>query len=385
MKKLILTFILILIFALSPAIIWFLEPEEDFKVSILDKTAPDENYREHQSITWLLNHYQYVKEDGSRYDAADDFYGFLPDEEEETYAIREFPDSYENTDLIYIADTYGVYEEDLPWTEGSQEDNPGPPSLIYGGFEQGEWEAVKAAVLKNQTNLIMEFNSFASPTSPDVREDITDFLNVEWTRWIGRYFNSLENTGDEIPNWIVTRYESANGEWSYEGEGFILIDDSSEDIVVLSEEEMDLNDASIRLSFTEKGQDRFGLKDSPAYPYWFDILNADNDEDILAHYEWNLTEQGQEKIDNANLPENFPAILHHKKGAAHIYYFAGDYADIADVPRYYQYKWYPSIRSLLTFESNDPENAFFWKTYHPIIQVILDQMSEQSTEDSVND
>ena len=41
-------------------------------------------------------------------------YGFMPDESKESFSIRDLPDSYEDTDLICAAGTYGVYEEDLP-------------------------------------------------------------------------------------------------------------------------------------------------------------------------------------------------------------------------------------------------------------------------------
>ena len=382
MKKVGLAFILMLFLLALPALIWFFQSNEPFEVAIINKTAPDESYREHQSITWLLNHDQYVQNDGSRYNTHHDFYGFMPDESKESYSIRDLPDSYEDTDLIYVADTYGVYEEDLPWTEGTQEDNPGPPSLIYGGFEREEWDAVKSGVTEYETDLIMEFNSFASPTSSDVRDEITDFLRVEWQGWIGRHFNSLDPLSDEIPDWIISRYETHDNEWTYEGEGFILIHEFNDDIVVLSDEQKDLYDTSIRLLFTETGINQFGLPDSPPYPYWFDILEADHEEDVLAHYYWDLTDQGQAKLDKHDIPSTFPAVLHHQKDHSQIYYFAGDYADIAEVPRIYQYKGYAAIRSLISNGTFDPENNFFWKTYQPMMRTILADLSDSSEEDN---
>ena len=45
---------------------------EPFEVAIINKTALDESYREHLSIAWLLNHDQYVQNDGSRYNTHHD-------------------------------------------------------------------------------------------------------------------------------------------------------------------------------------------------------------------------------------------------------------------------------------------------------------------------
>lgn len=379
MKKLIITISIILIFILSPFVIWFFQEDQTLDVAIINKTVPDETYREHQSLTWLLNHHHYVKPDGDRYDKEHDYYGFTPDEAEESYDIRAFPDSFEETDLIYVADTYGVYEEDLPWTAADQQTNDASPNLIYGGLEKDEWRQIRNSVTRQNTDLIMEFNSFASPTSSDLREEVTNFLKIDWDGWTGRYFTDLSEEIDEVPTWVITRYESEGQTWSYEGEGFVLINEFKEDIVVLSDDDQDLNDTGIRLSFTEKGTEQLGQTKSPAYNYWFDILEPHSEDDVLADYEWDLTEQGKNKLEENDIPAEFPAIVHHKKDQANVYYFAGDFSDMATVPSLYQMTGFAEIRSFFSFESLTPETSFFWQTYRPLMKEIFAQVSDKDT------
>lgn len=94
MEKTILTIATLLLLLSLPFLIWVFQKEETLDVAIVNKTAPDESYREHHSLTWLLKHNQYVKSDGNRYDSAQDYYGFMPNEEEESHEIQPFPNSY---------------------------------------------------------------------------------------------------------------------------------------------------------------------------------------------------------------------------------------------------------------------------------------------------
>lgn len=113
MKWFVIICIALLVLVVFPYVHWQLLEPIHLEVAIIDKTVPDESFREHLGITWLLNHMKYVKRDGASYDLATDYYGFVPDDHQQTYSIRPLPDSYNDVDLIYVADTYGVYEEDF--------------------------------------------------------------------------------------------------------------------------------------------------------------------------------------------------------------------------------------------------------------------------------
>ncbi|SDO57293.1 hypothetical protein [Alkalicoccus daliensis] len=373
--KIISGIIILIIAGTAPLLFWLFQEERELTVSVIDKTVPTESYREHQSVHWLLNHHKYTAE-GS-YDASSDYYGFHPDESSETYEIKELPASYEDTDLIYVTDTYGVYEEDLPWTE---ETSDGPPELIYGGWTEEEWQAVNRAVETTTTDLVMEFNTFASPTSEAVRTEILDRLQLTWEGWTGRHFEDLSPEAEEVAPWLISRYEEANGEWNFDGPGYALVNDLTEEIAVLPVNEEYFTEDNISLAFTENGQEMFNLEDSPSYPYWFDIVTPESEEQILASYEWHLTEAGADVLDEYNIPASFPAVLHHEVTGSQIYYFAGDFVDIEDAPGFYQYGGYAALKSLITPESIYPESSFFWNTVSPMLKVIFAEASSDENE-----
>ncbi|WKA56803.1 hypothetical protein [Planococcus shixiaomingii] len=353
-----------------PILIWFLKEEKNVEVAIINKTVPNETYREHQGLSWLLNHNRYVNSKGQPYEVSEDYFGFAPDEAGKTYETRAVPDSLEGKDLIYLADTYGVYKEDLPWQE--EEKKPGSSSLLYGGLEMKEWQTIKDQVNAHGADLVVEFNTFASPTPEDVRKDISDFLALDWSGWSGRHFTDLDFSAGEVPQWIVANYEKEEGkDWSFTGGGFILVNDFEGTVVVLSEELGEVGAGGLHLSFTEKGQEHFSLDKSPSFDYWFDINEAAPEAQVLADYQWNVKESGTAKLKEAGIPEAFPAVLYQQKNQSNVYYFAGDFVDVGEMPSFYRYAAFSNIRSFLSFNALGGESNFYWKTYTPMMKTIL--------------
>ena len=369
MKKKLLPLLTLVILFVLPIVIWLFKDEKIVNVAIIDKTVPTESYREHIGLTWLLNHHRYVTESGDRYQADEHYYGFVPDEKAKSYTIRNLPEDLSGTDLIYLADSYGVYEEVLPWQ--SSDKQPGSSSMIAGGFDMSEWQTIKQQVQSQGTDLVVEFNTFASPTPKDIAQDMNEFLGLEWSGWSGRHFVDLHSSNGELPDWIVENYEKTSGKWNFKGAGFVLVDDAEGDIVVLSEEAGDIGTNGLRLAFTEQGTEHFNLSDSPSFNYWFDINKAVSDTEVLADYEWDLQKTGSEKLEAAGVPQTFPAVFHQSKHGADLYYFAGDFVDIQDTPSFYRYSGFSKLRSFLSTESLDAEKSFYWKTYVPMMEAIL--------------
>ncbi|TWT06332.1 hypothetical protein FQV26_00515 [Planococcus sp. CPCC 101016] len=369
MKKTLLPLLAVVILLVLPIIIWFFKEEKIVNIAIIDKTVPTESFREHIGLTWLLNHHRYVTESGDVYKADEHYYGFVPDEKAKSYTIRDLPEDLSGTDLIYLADSYGVYEEDLPWQ--SSEKKPGSSSMIAGGLDMSEWQTIKQQVQSQGTDLIVEFNTFASPTPKDVAQDMNEFLGLEWSGWSGRYFADLHSSDGEVPQWIVDNYEKNDVNWDFEGAGFVLVNDATGEIVVLSEEDGEVGSGGIRLAYSEQGKEHFGLTDSPSFGYWFDINQAAAGTEILANYQWDLQDAGSKKLEDAGIPENFPALFHQSKSEADLYYFAGDFVDIDDTPSFYRYSGFSKLRSFLSMESLDAEKSFYWQTYVPMMETIL--------------
>ena len=106
-------FIGILILLILPFLIWQISPQKNLDVLIIDKTVPDDSFREHKGIVWALKYNKYVKNNNKEYDLKTDYAGFVP-EKENKYKIRSIEDGLNSDlDLIYMADTYGVYEDEF--------------------------------------------------------------------------------------------------------------------------------------------------------------------------------------------------------------------------------------------------------------------------------
>ncbi|MBF0709309.1 hypothetical protein IQ283_22190, partial [Alkalihalobacillus hwajinpoensis] len=242
-----------------PVLYWYMGDETRKDVFIIDKTIPDETYREHKGLTWVLNHEKWVKGDGTPYSEVEDYTGFRP-EDEKDYTIDSFPETLVGQDLIYLADSYGVYEEE--WfgkeSEGDRSD------IIYGGMKQEEVSLISEAVQQGST-FVAEFNAFGSPTDDKAREGLYSILNLEWSGWIGRYFDDLSADG-EVPGWAISNYEKQNEEeWDFSDQGLIFVNEDDSIIVIEKDE---VGNDTVQFSFNDQGKKWFEdslVKDSMSY------------------------------------------------------------------------------------------------------------------------
>ncbi|MHC1608963.1 MAG: hypothetical protein ACXQS3_01910 [Candidatus Methanofastidiosia archaeon] len=360
-------FVIILLLAGLPFLIWSFKDSQTLNVIVLDNTVPDNSYREHKGLFWILNSQKYVHETEGMYDASMDYYGFFPFPDYK-YEIRKLPDTIENTDLIYLADTYGVYEKEF------YGENPEGlrSKIIYGGLNSGELNKIEAAV-RNGVSLVAEFNTFGSPTTGAVRERLYDLLHVEWTGWIGRYFLDLTR-GVEVPLWAVMNYEAQHGvEWDFHGPG-ILFADENDQIVVLLEGEGVTSD-NCKIEFTTIGKEFFNISEKIQYNYWFDIITLDEECEPYALFSLALTNEGKEQLSAYDIPQEFPAVVKYCGNDYLSYYFAGDFVDIDTIPKYYQYYGYDALQALITSDTGSYENrGFYWKFYVPMIKTILKEV-----------
>ncbi|WP_132847746.1 hypothetical protein [Serpentinicella alkaliphila] len=343
---------------------WHLGETQELNVVIIDKTVPDNTYREHKALVWLLSNQKITKpKSGEFYQKHEDYYGYFPDQEQEN-RIRKLQIEDQKFDLIYVADTYGVYEEDI---EG--QNIAGKRSeLIYGGINMNEVEILRRAAYKG-TIVVAEFNTFGSPTGTEAKEALYDLLGLRWTGWIGRYFQDLSPDG-EVPDWAVSNYESQQGRpWSYYSGGFIFV--SSDDKVVVIKEE-DNEKQGVDFCWTTEGEDFIGKSGSYPYHYWFDIIEPAGTSTVLAEYDLSLTESGKKKLEAEGIPQVFPAVIQNNTGLYSTYYFAGDYADNENTPAFYK------VAGLTTFMEKTilgKTDAFFWKAYVPLVKKIIAEAS----------
>lgn len=365
MRKLFIFFTILFLLMLLPFLLWQVEPVKPLNVAMLDKTVPNESRREHLGLTFALNQLKYRFDSQDMYDLLKDYYGFYPDDTAQTWEVKPFPDVYKDYDVVYLADTYGIYHRDLPYNihierEGARSQR------IYGGLEMHEWGAIIKWINSKPNSLfVAEFNSFASPTQSVVRESITDYLGLDWGGWVARYFEELDPKKNlEVPQWIVEEFGDS---WQYSGPGFLLVNDFTYEVVCL-EAEPHLEQKKINLRFTKEGEEFFGLTESPHYGYWFDIITPKNNAKVLAEYEWYLTDEGKALLTEKGVPLEFSAVFQTQRGSSFSYYFAGDYNDIGRVPKIYQMKWLPQVYEQIEKYS---DSSFYWSTYFPMMEKIL--------------
>lgn len=360
--------------------IWSLVPSAPLGVVVLDKTVPNRQYQEHQSLHWLLNNLKYTKQDGSRYDVEKDFYGFFPGGEGH-FEIHDFEKTnlaqkeqlVKENHLFYFADTYGVYENDLksPVLQS-------PSKKIYGGMAQADLDVLRLA-LEAEKDVVIEFNTIASPTTKSIRTGFENLAEIKWTGWITRYFDELDTAlNSEIPDWLVKGYLKQHKEgWGFSGGGMVFLHEDGQIEVLLHGDHFQ-HDVPKILTMPEH-QRQFGVPEIVNYPYWIDIMLVSRDYEVVSYYDLKPTDQGLEILREWGIPRYFPAVVVKSNGKGKIYYFAGDYVDNPVDAQSYKYFGVAKLwRMFLTAEDISQRNSFFWNFYYPLMASILEDCQRRN-------
>lgn len=348
-------------------------PARRLELCVLDKTVPFRNWYEHRSLYWLVDHLNVVKADGTSYDLEHDYLGAYPprvpgDPPERTRDLSE--EDVAGARLIYLADTYGVYRDDLKSKEHMKAALERSPK-IYGGLTLQEARAAAGALDAGKT-LVAEFNTLGSPTGEEARTTLEAALGVRWTGWIGRYFSRLGDVG-EVPQWMRDDYEREwKKPWRFEGPGYVLMQGDAHCEVLRVGVEVD----SVGLTIE---RDRpvdphlVHAADSVSYPYWFDIVEDTPATTRLASFVWHPKDAGRLRLKARELKERFAAVTRRappRGGAA--WYFAGDFADNPLDPRPVPFAGYLAFRHLVEGIKLAPsETEFYWRFYVPMMETIL--------------
>lgn len=350
-KNLLILLMIVLLF-LSPTIVWYVKDSTEMDVLVIDKTVPNTTYREHNGLFWFLTNEKIVKPTGELYELDVDYYGYDPYEQQPMTSYQADGEK----DFIYIADTYGVYSDDLEgFSEGERSEK------IYGGMELFEWNEIMRAKGPN-TTLVAEYNSFATPTDEATRKMMEEDLSITWTGWIGRYFDDFTST--EVPPWLIRNYEAQyNREWPFKNGGLAFVH-TSDKVVVLDEKDVPNN---VKFNMTNDGKQHLPDVNNTDYYYWFDIVEPTSTSTVLAQYHLSLSENGEQQLEEHGIPTIFPAVTYSHDNKT--YYFSGDFADYTkDNLQRWQYG-----DVLMRMFSND-EAIFFWTAYIPLMRGIVDHM-----------
>ncbi len=363
---------LVLIVIIGSFILWQLSPGASCRTLVVDKTVPHPDYREHQSLFWVLNHAKVINKGGERtWRPGRDYVGFYP--KKFIASDAAFSSNLESAqtigvDLIFLADTYGVYADDYRFPE-KYRTHLDYSKKIFGGLGMEEVEAIEDFV-RNGGALVAEFNTFHHPTPHVVKQRMEKLLGLRSTGWMGRYFADLANRGD-VPAWALRHWKTHSGEeWDFSGSGYILTHTNAQVLVLEEEKDVEADGLQIRPA---RPVDPLmeGTSTSTPYCFWFDIEEPEEGTEVLAQYQFRLTAQGREKMQEFGVPESFPAVLRASQTPLRLY-FAGDFSDnnIYHGP-YFFYGWSKLRRLLCCTGINQTQNRFFWDFYVPLLENIF--------------
>jgi hypothetical protein len=356
---------------LIPFLVWFVRPSLDIFTVVYNKTVPDSSIRQHVGIMWFLKQAKVPTARGETFDYERDYYGYFPDAPEEE-RIQPLPLLAQHIDMVYIADTYGVYKE----TTGLEAPTLGTSNVIYGGMNQQDVDVLQEYLNRDRPNtLVAEYNTFGTPTPYYIQAQLYEMLRVRWTGWIGQYMADLSK-GKTVPQWAVDRYERNTGEtWLYSGPGFLFTDEENE--VFVLEMGMDIGAKGNQLNFTPEGSELFDLSGERYYNHIFDIVQPLAGVEVLATYTLDVTDSGARKLQEAGLTASFPAITRSTTAFHSTYYLAGNFADLPYTPNFHFLAWVPQIMTTTTTDTLESEKSFYWNTYIPVMSAIYQEAQQR--------
>lgn len=359
---------------------WFFTPGEKLVVAIIDKTVLDGKGQEHISLNWILNHEKLKKNNKDSYQITRDYFGFFPKDNNkfrlkglERFSNAQLITLSNDADLVYITDTYGIYNQEWYHEQNKQ----GSSGILYGGLSKNDISFLKLMKAKHKL-ILTEFNTIGSPTAPEIRGQFESLFGMKWSGWTARYFNSLDTlVNEELPVWMIKNYKANNAnKWPFKKAGIVFVSDK--DHLVVIEDSTHLKDPMPYIVSTKEGQSEYGLPEKIKYPFWFDIIIPNEQTNkIAANFNLALNKKGVDELTKFGIPTSFPAVLYQKSAHPKFYYFSGDFCDnpISLTTSYFKGI---SAFKFLFYNTEDPmeRKSFFWNFYRPLITTILDKEKE---------
>lgn len=347
-----------------PFLIWNNQESTPLNIWVVDKTVPDTSYKEHKGLMWALNSEKVVLESSGKplsYDS--DYFGVFPKSDQD-YQVKEIPLTIELPELIYLADSDGVYPSDF---NGVASDD------IYAGVAQkpliGDLSEAELTSIKNNlgggNTIIGEFDICDAGS----QQGLQDIFRVSFSGWSGKYFADLKREV-EIPEIIVNNYEKQTGKsWDYRGGGLVLV--SNQDQVLVLKDREALHKDGVSLSFSDAAQDEFGVSSGFFYDQWFDLVKPDASSETLATLNLNVTEAGKTALAEFGLATDYAAITRSINSQYTAYYFAGDFAQKDFSGTLWNYAGFAKIKQLFSVANPNADSKFYWGGYLPLMQQII--------------
>lgn len=367
--------ILVVILAL-PAINfigWTFQEKKPMNIIILDKTSSTLSREKHRSLTWILTNNRVVKKTNkSSYSFRKDYFGFFSktplrkkEYDKKDLNFREVFRFADSCDVLYYADTYGVYMND--WYRGIN--NSRRSRKLYGGLNNTEWIYFKEMQDSNRL-VILEYNTFDYPTPDLERYKIKGRLGIEYGGWTGKYFSSLDTAAKSnkyFPIWMTAMYRKEyRMPWKFTKPGIVFLKGS--EIVVL-EEGTHLKSALPFISTDSVYRAKYGIPEKVEFQGWFDVIDPLKSK-VISTFNLETTPVGDTLLFENFLSKEFPAVITDTTNQR-TYYFSGDFAT-NNVPYWIsRFKGIDKLKGILYTDKPEDSRKFFWLYYRPLITGIF--------------
>lgn len=374
MKKplLIIIIILVVIFALPAVnfIRWIFQEKKPMDIVVLNKTVPTLERLKHKSFHWILTSERFVKKGKkTSYSYKKDYFGFSPTRPlrekgstRKEYRLAEMIDLPEKTDVLYIADTYGVFFND--WYSGINKSRRS--RKIYGGLNNNDYLFISE--MKNRNKLvILEYNSFDYPTAQFESVRTQEKLGINFSGWTGKYFEKLDTVAPDFPIWLTAMYRKQHKQpWTFKKAGIVLL--TEKNIIVLEEGTHLKNPLPLILTDSANCA-KYGVPSSVAFNNWFDIIDPLNS-NVISRFRIETTALGDTLFEKNSLDNEFPAVIR-EQTTNNLYYFAGDFATNKVWNCTSRIKSFEKLKGILYSSNPNDPRRFYWLYYKPLINTIL--------------
>ena len=361
-------------------LLWLLYPAKQMEIVVIDKTVPTDNYQEHNALYWAFEHLKIQNKNDVFYDRGRDYYGFFPDKSPShgterdlsQLAKNEILETASNLDILYFADTYGVFEDDYKKSNSEE-----ISKKIYGGLNRADINLLREAIDQNKT-IIAEFNTMASPTPVGIRTEFENLMGLKWTGWIARYFDEMDTTiNKDLPKWFIRQYvEQHDNTWVPSGPGIVFVHEKGR--VEAFSNGFDYFGEIPKIRTQRLNQLGFKLPEIVPYPDWFDIVLIEREYQVISYYDIDPSTAGKDKLRDMGLPRFFPAAVFKDVGEGQFYYFAGDFSDIQSSIGSPRFSGLPMLwRGFHLVSDFKDRESFYWNYFYPLLSQVLEKTYEE--------
>jgi len=350
--KLLLLLLFLIVLLSLPFFLWHTTQMSTLSITVYDKTVKEDTGH-HEALAWFLRQHRYPTRDGYIFDSETSYLGYHPDLVNPIIDLSSLDD---RTDLLYIADTYGVFK-------APEDVGQGESPLLWGGTSLEDVKHLKAFLnRKKSSTLIAESNSFADATPEYVQSEMYQILGTRWSGWIGLYVYDLANEA-EIPLLYRSHHEQP---WEYQGEGIVLMNEQQEVLV--------LEGASIDFAYTEEGMQELSLTGTYRYTLSFEITQPLAGTEVLAQFMINTEPEEDDLLSAYGIPSVFPAVQMKQTAHHRAYYLSGNWAYNSRPLRFSR------LFGMAPFMArfSPPSQAFMWKVYMPLLESIFLEAEDRS-------